>query len=139
MPNHTKVNLKEVENLAEKHGFAPALEARFATGALDLEKAGLSLQRLAPDARLPFGHRHAEQEEIYVVLSGGGRMALDDAVIEVRAYDAIRVAPDVKRAFEAGPEGIEYLAFGAPSGAGPGSAARDAEQLPGWWAGAEAD
>ena len=75
MPTHTKVNLNEVENLAEKFGFAPALEARFATGALELQRAGLSLQRLAPDTRIPFGHRHEEQEEIYVVLSGAGRMA----------------------------------------------------------------
>jgi hypothetical protein len=39
-------------------------------------------------------------------------MKLDDEVIEVGPMDAIRVAPKVTRAFEAGPEGLELLVFG---------------------------
>lgn len=127
MPQHTVVNLKDVENSAERLGF----EARFPTGALGLEKSGISYQRLSADQRLPFGHRQKEQEEVYVVLSGAGRINVDGEISEVRALDAIRVAPTAARAFEAGPEGIELLAFGAPrTGDSPGS---DAEVLPGWW------
>ena len=132
MSNHTVVNLKEVENQAEKFGFAPDLEARFAAGDLGLEKTGLSYQALAPNLRMPFGHRHREQEEIYVVLTGTGRMNVDGEVLEIRALDAVRVAPDAARSFEAGPEGLAFVAFGAPRTARE-SAAADTEQLPGWW------
>jgi hypothetical protein len=40
-------------------------------------------------------------------------MKLDDEVVDVRPFDAIRVSPSTKRAFEAGPDGIEFFAFGA--------------------------
>src|SRR5690348_4428067 len=88
-------------------------EARFANGDLDAEETGVSHQRLRASQRSPFGHKHEKAEEVYVVLSGSGRMKLDDEIIEVEALDAIRVSPEVTRAFEAGPEGIEVLAVGA--------------------------
>jgi len=131
MGNYTKVNLKaDVEDSAVKFGFSPDLEARFASGNLGLEKSGISYQRLAPGFRLPFGHNHEQQEELYVLLSGGGRLKLDDEVIEVGPLDAVRIAADVMRGFEAGPEGAELLAFGAPN---VGSPAEDTTPVPGWW------
>ncbi len=131
MAEHTIVNLKEIEDMATRLGFAPDLEARFATGALELEKSGLSYQKLAPGFRMPFGHKHKQQEEVYVVVSGGGRVKFDEEIVEVRQWDVVRVPGDTMRAFEAGPEGVELLAFGAPY-AGP-SPADDAEVQPGWW------
>ena len=131
MSDHTHLNLKDVENSAEKFGFAPDLEARFASGALGLERSGLSYQRLAPGFRMPFGHRHHEQEELYVVLSGGGRMKLGDEEVELRQLDVVRVPPAVARSFEGGPDGLELIAFGSPRTAE--TAAQDVEQLPGWW------
>jgi quercetin dioxygenase-like cupin family protein len=131
MPGYTLANLKDVEDSAPKFGFAPSLEARFASGALGLEKSAVSYQRLSPGFRMPFGHKHKAQEELYVVLSGSGRMKLDDEIVELRPLDAIRVPSDTMRALEAGPEGVELLAFGAPN---TGSPAVDAEPLPGWWA-----
>jgi mannose-6-phosphate isomerase-like protein (cupin superfamily) len=130
MSNHTHINLSDVQNMAEKFGMAPDLEARFASGALELEKSGLSYQKLAPNFRMPFGHRHQQQEEIYVVIRGGGRMNVDGEVFEVRELDAVRVPPELPRSLEAGPDGIEILAYGAPR---TGEVAQDAEQLPGWW------
>jgi mannose-6-phosphate isomerase-like protein (cupin superfamily) len=123
---YTVANLKEVENSAERFGLAPAVEARFARTTLAAERTGVSYQRLAPNARYPFGHRHADQEEIYVVLSGTGRVKLDDEVVDLRAWDAVRVAPETSRCFEAGPEGMEFLAFGEHT-------EQSAEMLPGWW------
>jgi mannose-6-phosphate isomerase-like protein (cupin superfamily) len=130
MPDYAKTNLREVEDSAEKHGFGPALSARFANTSLGLERLGLSLQRLQPNTRAPFGHRHQSHEEVYVVVSGSGRMKLDDEVVELSQWDAIRVPPEVARQLEGGPEGIEVLAFGE---ADPGSDTRDAEVLSGWW------
>jgi mannose-6-phosphate isomerase-like protein (cupin superfamily) len=124
----TLANLLEVEDAAVRFGLSPALESRFARGALETAEVGLSYQRLAPGARSPFGHRHGQQEEIYVILGGGGRAAVGDELVELRPLDALRVAPEVTRAFEAGPDGLELLAFGGGAGG-----TQDAEVVPDWW------
>jgi mannose-6-phosphate isomerase-like protein (cupin superfamily) len=126
--DYTLTNLKDVEDQAPKFGLSPNLEARFARGDLDLQNSGISYQRLAPGFRMPFGHKHKEQEEVYVVLSGGGRLKLDDEIVDVHRWDVVRVPKDTTRNFEAGPDGLELLAFGAPN-----TGLQDAEQLPGWW------
>ncbi len=126
MPNYTVKNLKDVENMAEQFGMSDGLEARFARGALELENFGLSYQRLAPNFRIPFGHKHGEQEEVYVVLSGSARLKLDDEIVELKQWDAIRVPGEVTRNFEGGSDGAEVLAIGAP-------VAKDTEMLQGWW------
>jgi hypothetical protein len=64
---------------------------------------------------------------------GSARVKLDDEVLELKRWDAVRVPPRTVRQFEAGSEGAEILAFGAPhTGA---SVAADAEPLPDWWTG----
>jgi mannose-6-phosphate isomerase-like protein (cupin superfamily) len=112
MAGYAKVNLREVEDLAVKHGFSDSQEARFPREELELETLGLSYQVVKPGKRHAFAHRHKEAEEVYVVLSGLGRCRLDDEIVDVRPLDAIRVAPSVARQFEAGPDGLELLVFG---------------------------
>jgi mannose-6-phosphate isomerase-like protein (cupin superfamily) len=126
--NYTIKNLKEVEDAAPKFGMPPGIEARFARTDLEFEGSGLSYQRFEPGFRVPFGHRHERQEEVYVLVNGSGRMKLEDEIVELRQWDAVRVAGGTMRAFEAGPEGAELLAFGAPA-TGPS----DADIVPGWW------
>lgn len=128
MPGYTIANLKEIEDSAVKFGYSPSMESRFARAALETDQLGLSYQRLAPNFRGPFGHRHKEQEELYVILGGSGRIKLDDEVREVKQWDAVRVAPQTARGFQAGPDGLELLAFGGGAGG-----VQDAEVLPGWW------
>jgi len=130
MAAHTIVNLNDVEDMGPKFGYAPNLQARFAGAVLGLEKSGLSFQRLAPNFRMPFGHKHKQQEEVYVVVCGSGRLKLDDEIVDVKELDVVRVPGEVMRAFEAGPDGIEVLAFGAPN---TGPPQEDAEMQPGWW------
>jgi uncharacterized cupin superfamily protein len=129
MANFTRINLvDDVEDMAPKFGYDA--EARFARKPLGLEKSGLSLYRLKPGFRFPFGHDHSEQEEVYVVLQGVARINVAGEVLDLRAYDALRVAPGTPRGMEAGPDGAEILAFGAPD-----TDNRDVEMLPGWWEG----
>jgi mannose-6-phosphate isomerase-like protein (cupin superfamily) len=129
MASHTKVNVKDdIEDMATRFGLAPSLEARYARVPLELEKSGVSYFRIARNFRQPFGHRHTDQEEVYVVLSGAGRIKLDDEVHDLRTWDAIRVPPGVMRCIEGGPDGIEYLAFGAPN-----TDNKDAEVVQNWW------
>jgi mannose-6-phosphate isomerase-like protein (cupin superfamily) len=110
---YTKINLGDVEDAAVANGFGHRWEARVARGSLGAERTGLSHFRLRAGKRSPFSHRHREAEEIYVVLEGTGKIKLDHDVLEVRPRDAIRVAPDVARALEAGPAGLEFLVIGA--------------------------
>ena len=111
MAEYAKKNLREVEDAAVKHGFSETQMARFAGGDLGCER---------------IGHRHEEDEEVYVILDGSGRMRLGEEVIEVEPMDAIRVAPGIMRAFEAGPDGLELLAFGTHHEG-------DGEIDPGFW------
>jgi mannose-6-phosphate isomerase-like protein (cupin superfamily) len=122
----THKKLTDVKDSAPEFGMEDVQEARFAKDALDTERTGFSHHRLKASQRQPFGHKHEDAEEVYVVISGSGRLKLDDEIIEVETLDAIRVSPEVIRAFEAGPEGIEVLAFGARHDG-------DGETIPGWW------
>ncbi len=130
MAGYTLKNLKQIEDAAPKFGLSPDLEARFARKELGGETTAVSYQRLAPDFRIPFGHKHTEQEELYVIVSGSGRLKLDDEIVEVAQWDAVRIAAGTMRDFEAGSEGAEFLAFGSPSNGEP----NDAEMTQDWWA-----
>jgi mannose-6-phosphate isomerase-like protein (cupin superfamily) len=109
----TKVSLAAVDDAAPANGFGDRWEARVAREALTAERTGVTLFRLHPGKRSPFTHRHTDAEEVYVILSGSGRVKLDDELLDVGPLDCIRVAPATARAFEAGPDGLEFLAFGA--------------------------
>jgi uncharacterized cupin superfamily protein len=127
MAEFTKLNLKDdVENASERFGLAPQMEARFARRAMGLEGGGFSYQKLAPDFRAPLAHRHERQEEVYVIVSGGGRIKIEDEVHDLRQWDVVRLPPQTARAFEAGPDGLELLAIGFGEGG-------DASTLEDFW------
>ena len=127
MSSYTKKNLKDVENQAPNFNMPKELDARFARSDIEGETLGLTVFKLDPGFRIPFGHKHSAQEEVYVVVRGSGRVKVDDDIIELREWDAIRFDQDAMRNVEAGPHGIEYLAFSA------GNDSSDAEMTPGWW------
>lgn len=128
MSEYTHLNLKDVEDQAPNFGLSPDLEFRMARVGLGLENSGLSYLRVAPGFRLPFGHKHKNQEEVYVLVSGSARMKIEDEVKELEQWDAVRVHKDTMRTIEGGDEGAEFLVVGAPN-TGPG----DAETVQGWW------
>jgi uncharacterized cupin superfamily protein len=128
MADYTRVNLKsDVQDMAPKFGM-DGIESHFARTNLELENSGLSYYRLDGGYRTPFGHTHSEQEEVYVVISGSARIAVDDEVVDLSQWDAIRIASGTMRAMEAGADGAEILAFGAPN-----TDNKDAELRQGWW------
>jgi mannose-6-phosphate isomerase-like protein (cupin superfamily) len=127
MSGYTKKDLRHVKNQAPDFGMPPELEARFARTPLGGESLGLSLFRLAPNFRIPFGHKHVGQEEVYVITQGSGRIKVEDEIVEVRQWDAIRFDKDTMRDVEAGPDGIEYVAFGA------GDDPAEVEMAQNWW------
>lgn len=125
---YTKTNLRaDVEDQAPNFNMPSEMKARFARSSVDGQTLGLSLFTLEPNFRIPFGHKHSEQEEVYVIVRGSGRVKVDDEIVDLAEWDAIRFDVDAMRCMEAGPDGVEYVAFGA------GDDPRDAEMAPGWW------
>jgi quercetin dioxygenase-like cupin family protein len=124
--SHSKVNLLDVKDLAPDFGLAEMGEARFARDTLGAQRIGLAHYRMNPDRRIGFGHKHETSEEVYVVLAGSGRFKIDDDVFDVGPHDVVFCPPEAMRAWEAGPDGLEMLAFG-------GHQENDTNMSPGWW------
>jgi mannose-6-phosphate isomerase-like protein (cupin superfamily) len=125
MANYTVKNIREIDNAAERFGIE-GMEARFGRKPLALEKFGFSYQALTPNFRQPFGHCHPTQEEVYVVVRGSGRIKVEDEIVDLNEWDAIRVPAGQTRQLESGADGLEFIAIGAPE-------ADDPEMLQGWW------
>ena len=129
MKSYTKVNLKtDVDDAARAFGMSPNLEFRVAGPVLEADESALSYLRIAPGFRLPFGHSHARQEELYLVVAGSAWLKLDAEVLEIGPWDCVRIARDTVRNLEGGPEGAELILVGAPrTGSG------DAQMIQDWW------
>jgi mannose-6-phosphate isomerase-like protein (cupin superfamily) len=112
MASYTTVNLLDVENVIGDR--APGIDGRFTRKQLDSRDLGVSRFTYAPNMRSPMAHSHREQEEAYVVVAGSGRVMLDDEIIDLHLWDVLRVAPEVVRAFEGGPDGLDLIAVGGP-------------------------
>jgi quinol monooxygenase YgiN/mannose-6-phosphate isomerase-like protein (cupin superfamily) len=123
---YTLRNLEEAEDMAAKYGYGEMGESRFVADDLDAERTGVSHQRLRPGKRQMFAHRHHRAEEVYVVLSGNGRVKVEDELVELHPRDAIRIGPEQTRQFEAGPDGLELLVVSE-------RARGDAEIVRDWW------
>jgi uncharacterized cupin superfamily protein len=129
MSDYTHINLKtDVDDQAPNFGLSPNLEARMARVPLGLENSGVSYLRIAPGFRIPFGHKHQQQEEVYVLVNGSARIKIEEEVRDLKQWDAVRLHRDTLRGFEAGDDGAELIAIGAPN-TGPG----DAEVIQEWW------
>src|SRR6266511_173376 len=129
MSDYPHINLKEeVDDQAPNFGLSPNLETRMARVPLGMENSGVSYIRIAPGFRIPFAHKHKQQEEVYILVSGNARIKIEDEVRDMKQWDAVRVHRDTVRGFEAGGDGAEFIAIGAPN-TGPG----DAEVIQDWW------
>jgi quercetin dioxygenase-like cupin family protein len=109
MPDWTKKNFDQLSDVSPPE---VPIQWRFARDALGSPELGVSRFTYEPGARMPWGHRHREQEEAYVVVAGSGRANLDGEAIDLRPWDVLRVAPAVIRSFEAGPDGLELICIG---------------------------
>ena len=119
MSGYTKTNLRsDVENASPKFGMPPELEARFARGPIEGKTLGLSLMKLAPNFRIPFGHKHSGQEEVYVVLAGSAELTVGGERVQADAGSLVRVEPEATRRLVPGAEGVRILAIGCAPGGG---------------------
>jgi mannose-6-phosphate isomerase-like protein (cupin superfamily) len=123
---YAKTNLRDVEDMAVKHGLSDTQEARFPRADLAAQQTGINYLIIKPSQREAFAHRHREAEEIYLVLAGSGHVKLDEEMVDLAPLDAVRVSPGVTRAFEAGTDGLQVLVFGA-------HVEGDSEMVDGFW------
>ncbi|WP_320669450.1 hypothetical protein [Patulibacter defluvii] len=126
MADWTKRNFDDLRDVAPDE---VPIEWRFARNALGSPELGVSRFTYAPGARMPWGHRHRVQEEVYVVVGGSGRAKLEDEIVDLAPWDVLRVAPSVIRSFEAGPEGLDLLCIGGRKPEGGG----DSERFVDFW------
>lgn len=128
MSDYTKINLKQVEDMAPRFGIADAAQTRPARAALGLENVGITHFALSPNFRLPFGHKHVDQEEVYLLVAGTARIKIGDDIVDLEPWDAVRVPGPVMRNLEGGPNGAEIIAFGQSA-----QGEDQSTMQPGWW------
>lgn len=119
---------KNFERLRDQSPRGAPMTWKLSRDAVRSCQVGVSRFTYEPGARMPFGHRHREQEEVYVVVAGSGRAKLDDEIVELEPWDVLRVAPAVVRSFEAGDDGLDLVCVGGrkPSGG-------DTERVADFW------
>jgi mannose-6-phosphate isomerase-like protein (cupin superfamily) len=108
MPGYTVTRLEEVDDVL---GDYPG-EMRMLAGGLGSEQVALTYRRMPQHTggKGSYGHRHADQEEIYFVISGKLQFKLEDDVVECERGTAVRVAPEVFRSvWNAEPEDAELV------------------------------
>ena len=92
---YTVLNLKEVDNQGSNFGIPEdSYTFRMARVPLGCENSGVSHVWMAPGYRQPFGHKHKRQEEIYVLVNGNMRAKLDEDIVELKPWDAVRIATE---------------------------------------------
>ena len=75
---------------------------------LGLTSCEISVSAMPKGIKLPFNHKHKQNEEIYIFLSGEGTMTLDNEVIEVKEGSCVKVEPNAVRTMESKTE-LQYI------------------------------
>lgn len=77
---------------------------------LGLTGAEVSINNIPAGACVPFVHYHKENEEIYFIFEGKGKMIIDEEEVLLKNGDFIRVSPNAKRQmFAANDMGISFI------------------------------
>jgi len=106
-----------VIDIGEIEGSGPGGAVRFVRRQLGVEAFGVNWFELPPNSE---GRKHDEtetgQEEVNIVISGGGIYRIDGEEVPVTAPMALRFDPETVRQPVAGPDGLTMVAIGARRG-----------------------
>jgi mannose-6-phosphate isomerase-like protein (cupin superfamily) len=125
MTDWTRRNFEDIE---DRSPAGVSIRWLFSRDQVGSQQVGVSRFSYPPGERMPFGHKHTVQEEVYVIVSGSGRAKLGDEIVDLDLWDVLRVEPQVVRSFEAGPEGMEVICVGGQRPEGG-----DGEPVEGFW------
>ncbi len=82
---------------------------------LGLSSCEISVNFMPKGAKIPFCHRHKQNEEVYIFLSGEGTMTIDDTTTAVKPGSCLKVNPTAKRTMEAKTD-LQYVCVQAKAG-----------------------
>jgi hypothetical protein len=125
--SYTKTNVRASRTPHRSSTCPPRCRRASPRRAIDGETLGLSLFTLEPGFRSRSGTSTRPRKRCTSSCSGSARVKVDDEVVDLAEWDAIRFPKDTMRQMEAGPDGVEYLAFGARDDPA------EVEMAPGWW------
>jgi mannose-6-phosphate isomerase-like protein (cupin superfamily) len=107
MQNYIQKDLGNLANIINnEHGKA------FLKDELQLTSCEISVNVLPAGAKLPFSHKHKQNEEIYIFLKGTGAMNLDDKQVDVQEGTCIKVLPKPSRTIVAKTD-LQYICIQA--------------------------
>lgn len=95
MKNYQTAELGTMAAIAERE-FGKA----FLKDALGLTGCEISVNVVPQGFKMPFNHKHKQNEEVYLILKGEGVLTIDGDRIAVSEGSAVRVAPEAVRAIE---------------------------------------
>lgn len=110
MTNFKTVELGKLEEIGKNFENGKA----FLHDVLDLTSCEISVSTMPAGIKLPFNHKHKQNEEIYIFLKGEGIMVLDGENIEFKEGTCIKVKPTANRTMEAKTD-IQYICIQAKS------------------------
>lgn len=104
MTNFKTIELGKLEEIGKNYENGKA----FLHDTLGLTSCEISVSAMPAGVKLPFNHKHKQNEEVYIFLKGEGIMILDEENIEFIEGSCIKVEPNVIRTIEAKTD-IQYI------------------------------
>ncbi|MDA3043205.1 cupin domain-containing protein [Campylobacter sp. VBCF_06 NA8] len=83
---------------------------------LGLSGCEISLNTLPAGISVPFVHAHVQNEEVYIVLEGSGKLFIDGEEIAIAKGDIFKIDPSGERCISAGDETIRFLCIQVKAG-----------------------
>ena len=112
MTNYKTTELGKIEELINlENGKA------FLHDALELTSCEISVNTVPKGFKVPFNHKHKQNEEVYIVLKGEGIITVDGEAVKVKEGSAVKIKPEASRTIENTSEGFfEFICVQAKSG-----------------------
>ncbi len=111
MANFKNVEIGTIQEIGQQYENGKA----FLHDLLGLTSCEISVNSMPKGVKLPFNHKHKQNEEIYIFLKGEGTMTLDNEVIQVKEGSCVKVLPAASRTMEAKTD-LQYICVQAKEG-----------------------
>ena len=81
---------------------------------LKLTSCEISINTVPKGFKVPFNHKHKQNEEIYIVLKGNGIITIDGANVPINEGSAVKIPPSASRTIEnTGDEEMQFICIQA--------------------------
>jgi mannose-6-phosphate isomerase-like protein (cupin superfamily) len=122
MTNFKNAEIGTLAEIGEKYENGKA----FLHDLLELTSCEISVNAMTAGLKIPFCHRHFQNEEIYIFLKGEGTITIDNKVIDVKEGSCVKIMPKAARTIEAKTD-MQYLCVQAKTNSLEQFGLKDAE------------